>query len=70
MAKRRRIKKKLKPEKPLSAFNLTCLKCREEIDEHTDAVSPAVLIFDCLGCGSHWVVGSTTFHNGGGKPVD
>jgi len=54
----------------MAGFKLTCLKCREEIDEWTDSVEPAVMIFDCLMCGSHWGVGSTTVHTGATKPVD
>ena len=67
MAKARK-KKIVKETKPMAEFKLTCLKCRDEVEEHTDAMQPAVLIFDCLKCGSHWVVGSTTIHRGSTNP--
>lgn len=54
----------------MSQFKLTCLECGDEIEEHTDASKPAMLIFDCLKCGMHWVVGSTIAYKGNNKPED
>jgi len=68
--KRRYKKKVAKEQKPMAEFKLTCLKCREVIDEWTDSKEPAIMIFDCLNCGSHWGVGSTMIHTGSTKPVD
>ena len=48
----------------MAAYKLTCLRCKEDVEEWTDSQEPAVMIFDCLKCGSHWVVGSTTIHAG------
>ena len=49
-------KKTTKKEAPYNEFTLTCLNCRQPIDEHTQAAKPEVIIFDCMNCDGMWMV--------------
>ncbi len=68
---KKKYKKKVVKAAPktMTLLKLTCLECGDEIEEHTDALKPAAMIFDCLKCGKHWGVGSMTVHEGSTKNV-